>query len=381
MALREPLDVRIAIDPELPAVRADAAQLERVFANLLENAWHYFGRPGPCRVHAREGGGSRGDRPGGRPGSRDHARPSSLRIFEPFYRSGKFVTGAGGTGSGLGLAIVKGFVEANDGNRLGRLAPGARGASFVISFPAGDPDEHRGMNARAAARARLRRRGFRSFERSAVIPAGRRGMRRCPQSRAEEATRPGRRSAPRGPRIIDLVLPDNGRCRGMSAGCGNGTQIPIIVLSAVGEEDAKVAARLAAGADDYVTKPFGPRELVGPAEGGCCAGRQSEPEDAVIDADGASSSTSAPASCVSNGEDVHLTPKEFDLLRSAGPQTAGRLMTPPRAADHGVWGAGYGEDTQVLRRRHVANLRRKIEPAEGPRYIKTDPGVGYRFAA
>ena len=50
-----------------------------------------------------------------------------------------------------------------------------------------------------------------------------------------------------------------------------------------------------------------------------------------------------------------------------------------RALLQSVWGAGYGDDTQVLRA-HVANLRRKIEPTDGPRYIKTDPGVGYRFA-
>jgi len=83
------------------------------------------------------------------------------------------------------------------------------------------------------------------------------------------------------------------------------------------------------------------------------------------------------------GEEVHLTPTEFDLLRLLA-RNRGRLMTH-RELLTSVWGAGYADDTQVLRA-HIANLRRKIEPAEteggpsGHRYIRTDPGVGYRFA-
>ena len=83
------------------------------------------------------------------------------------------------------------------------------------------------------------------------------------------------------------------------------------------------------------------------------------------------------------GEEVHLTPTEFDLLRLLA-RNRGRLMTH-RELLTSVWGVGYADDTQVLRA-HIANLRRKIEPAGadggagGHRYIRTDPGVGYRFA-
>jgi two-component system KDP operon response regulator KdpE len=77
-----------------------------------------------------------------------------------------------------------------------------------------------------------------------------------------------------------------------------------------------------------------------------------------------------------DGEEIHLTPTEFDLLRLLA-RNRGRLMTH-RDLLVSVWGAGYSDDTQVLRA-HIANLRRKIEPADGPRYIRTDPGVGYRF--
>ncbi len=174
--------------------------------------------------------------------------------------------------------------------------------------------------------------------------------------------------------IIDLVLPDIDGvevCRRLR----EWSEMPIIVLSAVGEEEAKVRA-LAAGADDYVTKPFGPRELIARLQA-ALRRASPEPDDAVIRA-GALKVDLAGRVVSLDGEDVHLTPTEFDLLRVLI-RNRGRLITY-RELLVSVWGAGYREDTQVLRA-HVANLRRKIEPAEGPRYIKTDPRVGYRFAA
>ena len=173
--------------------------------------------------------------------------------------------------------------------------------------------------------------------------------------------------------IIDLVLPDiDGAevCRRLR----EWSQMPIIVLSAVGDEDAKVRA-LAAGADDYVTKPFGPRELIARLE---AVLRRVEPDrdDAVIRVEGLEVDLAA-RSVHRDGQEVHLTPTEFELLRVLL-RNRGRLMTH-RDLLVAVWGAGYGEDTQVLRA-HVANLRRKIEPPDGPRYVKTDPRVGYRFA-
>jgi two-component system KDP operon response regulator KdpE len=174
--------------------------------------------------------------------------------------------------------------------------------------------------------------------------------------------------------IIDLVLPDTDGvevCRRIR----EWSEMPIIVLSAVGEESSKVAA-LAAGADDYVTKPFGPRELIARLE---AALRRARPDadEPTISADGLVLDLAA-RTVEHDGEEVHLTPKEFDLLRLLA-RNRGRLMTH-RELLSGVWGQGYGDDTEVLRR-HIANLRHKIEPADGPRYIKTDPGVGYRFAA
>jgi two-component system, OmpR family, KDP operon response regulator KdpE len=174
--------------------------------------------------------------------------------------------------------------------------------------------------------------------------------------------------------IIDLLLPDMDGvelCRRLR----EWTDVPLIVLSAVGDEDAKVRA-LAAGADDYVTKPFGPRELVARLQANL---RRTAPgpEEAQVSVDGLEVDLARRTVHV-DGNEVHLTPTEFDLLRLLV-RNRGRLMTH-RDLLLTVWGPGYGDDTQVLRA-HIANLRRKIEPPEGRRFIRTDPGVGYRFAA
>lgn len=173
--------------------------------------------------------------------------------------------------------------------------------------------------------------------------------------------------------IIDLVLPDIDGvevCRRLR----EWSEMPIIVLSAVGEEDVKVRA-LAAGADDYVTKPFGPRELIARLQA-VLRRVGSEPEASVVQAEGLEVDLAARV-VRRDGTEIHLTPTEFDLLRVLV-RNRGRLVTY-RELLVSVWGAAYAADTQVLRA-HVANLRRKIEPDEGPRYVKTDPRIGYRFA-
>jgi two-component system, OmpR family, KDP operon response regulator KdpE len=174
--------------------------------------------------------------------------------------------------------------------------------------------------------------------------------------------------------IIDLMLPDGSGvevCRQLRSW----SEMPIVVLSAIGDEDQKVEA-LEAGADDYVTKPFGPRELV--ARLNAVLRRSGDPVDEpAITVDGLHVDLAARV-VQRDGEEVHLTPIEYDLLRVLL-RNRGRLMTH-RALLIEVWGPGYADDTRVLRT-HIANLRRKIEPAEGARYIRTDSGVGYRFAA
>ena len=199
------------------------------------------------------------------------------------------------------------------------------------------------------------------------------GYEAVPASTGEEALD---RAAVRPPEaaILDLMLPDIDGVE-LTRRLREWSQMPILVLSAVGEEDRKVEA-LAAGADDYVTKPFGPRELVARL---AALLRRAAPEGAepLIVADGLEIDLAARA-VRRDGEPVHLTPTEFGLLRELA-RNRGKLMTH-RALLVAVWGVEYEDDFQVLRA-HIANLRRKIEPPDGPRYVLTDPGVGYRFAA
>jgi two-component system, OmpR family, KDP operon response regulator KdpE len=174
--------------------------------------------------------------------------------------------------------------------------------------------------------------------------------------------------------ILDLMLPDFDGVE-VTKRLREWSEMPIIVLSAVGEEEAKVRA-LAAGADDYVTKPFGPQELVARLQ--AVLRRVSGDEEPVVELGGLR--VDLAASTVSReGEEIHLTPTEFKLLRVLV-RDRGRLMTH-RALLREVWGPAWTEDTPTLRT-HIANLRRKIEPGDGGRpLIRTDPGVGYRIAA
>jgi two-component system KDP operon response regulator KdpE len=175
--------------------------------------------------------------------------------------------------------------------------------------------------------------------------------------------------------ILDLVLPD-GDGVAITEEIRGWSELPILVLSAVGDESEKVRA-LNAGADDYVTKPFGADELIARLNAALRrAGK--DPDEAVIAADGLEIDLAA-RTVRRDGDDIHLTPTEFELLRTLA-RERGRLMTHSALLAQ-VWGPAYEDDTQVLRA-HIANLRRKLEPDTArPKYITTDPGIGYRFVA
>jgi two-component system KDP operon response regulator KdpE len=175
--------------------------------------------------------------------------------------------------------------------------------------------------------------------------------------------------------IVDLVLPDLNGIE-LTRRLREWSEMPILVLSAVGEEAQKVTA-LEAGADDYVTKPFGNRELVARLQAALRRAGRLEEEPKIV-ADGLEIDLTARA-VRRDGELVHLTPIEFELLRTLA-RNRGRLMTHRKLLVE-VWGREYVDDIQPLRT-HIARLRGKIEPegTASPRYIVTDPGVGYRFA-
>jgi two-component system KDP operon response regulator KdpE len=174
--------------------------------------------------------------------------------------------------------------------------------------------------------------------------------------------------------ITDLAMPNMDGlelCRRLRAK----TQIPIIVLSVRGEERTKVQA-LDAGADDYVTKPFGIEELLARVRATLRRGGKEESEITPIET-GDFKIDPGSRSVLVKDRPVHLTPKEFDLLTYLA-RRAGKVVTH-RALLGAVWGGESTEQVEYLRV-FVAQLRKKLELSpNSPRYIVTDPWVGYRF--
>jgi two-component system KDP operon response regulator KdpE len=176
--------------------------------------------------------------------------------------------------------------------------------------------------------------------------------------------------------VLDLRLPDGSGvdvCRRLR----EWSQAPVVVVSAVDEEDEKIAA-LDAGADDYVTKPYAVGELLARLRAALrrAAAPVGEPPavrfgDVEVDL--------ARREVARAGERVHLTPHEYRLLAELA-RHPGRVLTHP-ALLSAVWGPEYGSETHYLRV-YMANLRRKLEedPAR-PRHLITETGVGYRLRA
>jgi two-component system KDP operon response regulator KdpE len=172
--------------------------------------------------------------------------------------------------------------------------------------------------------------------------------------------------------ILDLVLPD-GRGTDIARELRTWSNVPVIVLSVVGDESEKVAA-LDAGADDYVTKPFGIDELLARLR---AALRRGEPSGEPVVEIGALSVDLEKRSVHVDGKLVQLTPHEFELLRALA-RNPGKLMTHS-ALLREVWGRAYDDESHYLHV-YVSQLRRKLEPDPArPRYILTEPGAGYRL--
>jgi two-component system KDP operon response regulator KdpE len=173
--------------------------------------------------------------------------------------------------------------------------------------------------------------------------------------------------------IVDLGLPDLDGIE-VVAGLRGWTRAPVIVLSARHTEAAKVAA-LDAGADDYVTKPFGMDELL--ARVRAALRRATPTEAAPVITTGAFTVDLAAKRVVGADGEVRLTPTEWHLLEILA-RNAGKLVSQKQLLAE-VWGPKYQTETNYLRV-HLANLRRKLEPDPArPRYLVTEPGIGYRF--
>jgi two-component system KDP operon response regulator KdpE len=208
--------------------------------------------------------------------------------------------------------------------------------------------------------------------RALAIALNARGYQTNPAADATTALQAAATAAP-DLAVIDLGLPDLDGINIIESLRGWSTA-PIIVLSARHDETAKINA-LDAGADDYVTKPFGMGELLARIR---AALRRATPADeqplittTAFTIDLAAKRVTAPS-----GE-IRLTPTEWHLLETLV-RNPGRLITQ-RQLLHEVWGPRYEKETNYLRV-HLANLRRKLEPEpSNPRYLITEPGIGYRF--
>jgi two-component system, OmpR family, KDP operon response regulator KdpE len=173
--------------------------------------------------------------------------------------------------------------------------------------------------------------------------------------------------------ILDLGLPDMDGVE-VTRRLREWTQIPIIVISVREQEKDKIAA-LDAGADDYLTKPFGVGELMARLRAALRRSAQTEAEpvfktgDLVVDLNQREVRV--------GDQPVALTPTEYDLLRTLV-KHAGKVLTHDQLL-RAVWGTAYESETHMLQV-NISNLRRKIEPDPvRPTYLMTEPGVGYRL--
>ena len=173
--------------------------------------------------------------------------------------------------------------------------------------------------------------------------------------------------------ILDLGLPDLAGVEVIRR-VREWSRIPIVVLSAHHQEEEKVEA-LDAGADDYVTKPFGSRELLARIRA-ALRHQGPSPDDPVFTVGGLTVDL-AKRLVTRDGQELHLSPIEYDLLKALV-LNAGRVVTH-RHLLREVWGQGYDQESHLLRVT-MSNLRHKLEPNPArPEYIQTEPGVGYRL--
>lgn len=174
--------------------------------------------------------------------------------------------------------------------------------------------------------------------------------------------------------ILDLGLPGIGGTEVIRC-LREWTQTPIIILSVEGEECVKIAA-LDAGADDYLTKPFGAGELL--ARIRATLRRRIRPEDGPVFVTGDLTVDLARRLVQLGGAEIQLTPTEYCLLKTLV-INANKLLTQHELVRK-VWGGAHYEDVHHLLRVNISNLRKKLEAdPTRPRYIVTEPGVGYRL--
>ena len=397
--------ITVEIPESLPEINVDPAILERVIVNLTENALRYSPAGKPPLLTAS----ALGDRVELRVVDRGPGIPEKDRdrMFVPFQRLGDTDNT---TGVGLGLALSRGLTEAMGGTLTADDTPGG-GLTMTVSVPAVTEPGYEyepGQREREAVSepgARPMTRVLVVDDEPQILRALRINLRvrdydvHVAATGAEALEVAGR--YPPDLVILDLGLPDLDGVE-VIQGLRGWTKAPIIVLSGRADSVDKVEA-LDAGADDYVTKPFGVEELLarmraavrrtGTAEdlprirlgelvvdlaakrvirqAPVPAGRTGRPGSAGPDLAGRDAAGAAPA------DDIRLTPTEWHLLEVLL-RNPGKLLSRNQLLTE-VWGPGYADATGNLRL-YMAQLRRKLEPDPArPRWLITEPGMGYRY--
>ena len=363
--LDAPASLRLEVPDGLPLVLADPGLLERVLANLFSNALQHSppdaaARPaGPADGRHRR---ARGHRP--RPGRAGQAEDTDLRAVPAASTTSK-------AGVGLGLAVAKGFTEAMGGGIVAADTPGG-GLTVRITLPVA------ASGRRVHAGRRILTRVLVVDDEPSILRALRINLaaRNYQVSTASDGASGLAAMARERPdvMILDLGLPDMDGTE-VIRGVRGWTSTPIIVLSVWGHESQKVAA-LDAGADDYVTKPFGMDELLARLR---AAIRRASPapDEPVVKTEDFTVDLAAKRVTRADGSDVRLTPTEWQLLEILV-RNRGRLVTQRQLLQE-VWGPAYETESNYLRV-YIAQLRRKLEPEPSrPRYLLTEPGMGYRF--
>ena len=380
---RNPLRVELAED--LPMALADRRRLAQVLDNLLTNAAGYSPEGSPVTVSAVRDGihvaVSVADRGRG--------IPAELlpELFRKFSRPSGAAAASGVDGSGLGLAICKGIVEAHGGRIRAESGGPGLGARFTFTLPVTE-----GMAAPAPPPSLPARSGRATRERVRVLavdddPQDLRYVRDvltragyAPIATTDPADVP-RLMAEHKPHLalLDLVLPQ-GDGIGLMHDIQGTADVPVIFLSAYGQDDT-VARALDMGAADYLVKPFSPTELAARIRAALRKRLEpfpGEPSGGSFAVAGLSVEYAQRRVAV-DGEPVELTATEYAVLYELA-------VHAPRVLTHGallqrVWGPERVGEAWLVRN-VVKRLRRKLgDDAADPRYIVTEPRVGYRMAA
>ena len=364
--LDAPADLRIEVPDGMAMVLADPGLLERVLANLFSNALDHSppSRPPVLQAH-REQDTVVIEVVDHGPGVPDKLK---ARIFEPFQRFDDKKVGVG-LGPGGGQGLHRGHGRRHRGGRH----PGRR--AHRHGHAAG-----RGRGCQVHAGRRLLTRVLVVDDEPSILRALRINLsaRNYQVSTASDGASGLAAMARDRPdvMILDLGLPDMDGTE-VIRGVRGWASTPIIVLSVWGHESQKVAA-LDAGADDYVTKPFGMDELLARLR---AAIRRASPaaDEPVVKTEDFTVDLGAKRVTRADGSDVRLTPTEWQLLEVLV-RNQGRLVTQRQLLQE-VWGPSYQTESNYLRV-YVAQLRRKLEPEPSrPRYLLTESGMGYRFVA